>query len=221
MSELLAWSAAMVALVWMVQAVAYLRRIPEGTAVKRSSSPLGDPAGFTYPVVAASCAAALLLDVGTFHLGWITAVLQLIGLLGSIAGLVVELRAKVELGDSYSADARVWNEQQLVTRGLYGLVRHPIYLGSIALWLGIGLGVASWSALAIIVGTLVPALYWRSRLEERLLRERFGRQYAAYRSRVPMLSPWPRPTGTVEGAELAELVDLAELADQPAVPEQE
>ncbi|HEX2988787.1 MAG TPA: isoprenylcysteine carboxylmethyltransferase family protein [Chloroflexota bacterium] len=218
MSELLAWSAAMVSLVWIVQAVANMQRHPQGSATKRTSSPLELMSGFVYPILVGSSTATLLLGAGRFQWGWPDALLQLIGLLASIAGLVVYIRAKVELGESYSADARVWMEQQLITSGLYGLVRHPIYFGSILVWLGIGLGIASWTTLGLTSAILVPAIIYRSRLEERLLRERFGRQYTAYRSRVPMLFPWPRPEKTTQEDDLAELV---EMADQPIVPEQE
>lgn len=218
MSELLAWSAAMVSLVWMAQAVANTQRLPQGTAVKRASSRLEPALGYVCSVLAASGAATLLLGAGSFQWGWPTVLLQLIGLLASIGGLVVSIRARVELGESYSADSRVWMEQQLVTDGLYGLVRHPIYLGSVAVWLGIGLGIASWTTLALVPALLIPAAIWRSHLEERLLRERFGRQYAGYRSKVPMLIPWPRPEKAAEEAELAEMADMA---DQPVVPEQE
>jgi protein-S-isoprenylcysteine O-methyltransferase Ste14 len=83
-------------------------------------------------------------------------------------------------------------KDQLVTRGVYGYVRHPQYLGLILVtggwlvhWPTIP-GVAMWPLLLI--------LYFRlSRREEKYLAERFGKQYSEYAERIPMLIPrWRR-----------------------------
>lgn len=81
--------------------------------------------------------------------------------------------------------------QRLVTEGLYTRVRHPRYLQ-------IMLGLLGWSLIANY-----PAAYWASGLwlpgvwgiallEERELRQRFGREYEEYCRRVPRFVPrWP------------------------------
>lgn len=77
----------------------------------------------------------------------------------------------------------------LDTRGVLGLVRHPWYLGGLLVLWSRNL---DWSALltnAIFSAYLVLG----SLLEERKLAAEFGAEYRAYRRRVPMLIPWPRP----------------------------
>jgi protein-S-isoprenylcysteine O-methyltransferase Ste14 len=76
--------------------------------------------------------------------------------------------------------------EQLVTRGFYRTVRHPIYSFSFVLiWL---MPVVSWNVLALMIGltiyTLVGVL-----LEEHKLRAEFGPAYETYRRETPMVIP--------------------------------
>jgi protein-S-isoprenylcysteine O-methyltransferase Ste14 len=60
--------------------------------------------------------------------------------------------------------------QNVVSTGLYGLVRHPMYTGNTIVLVGLPLALGSYWALALIVpGLLVLAT--RIRDEERLLQE--------------------------------------------------
>lgn len=72
----------------------------------------------------------------------------------------------------------------LVTTGLHGISRNPMYVGFTAAQLGLG-GVArnGWM-LATTPASAVLLHQWVLR-EERWLGERFGTEYGAYRTRVP------------------------------------
>ena len=71
-----------------------------------------------------------------------------------------------------------------VTRGLYRISRHPIYLSGFLLYVGIGTACASWVLLLCAVlwivlwHTVVPA-------EERFLLEKYGDAYREYMNRTP------------------------------------
>ncbi len=101
---------------------------------------------------------------------------------------------------------RAHQQRRLVTDGLYGLVRHPQYLGLfIALF---GEGVVHWPTL-VSVGlfpVIVLAYVMLARKEERRVVEEFGEQYRAYQRRVPMFIPrW---------GQWRQLVDRSSVSDK-------
>jgi protein-S-isoprenylcysteine O-methyltransferase Ste14 len=81
-----------------------------------------------------------------------------------------------------SSYARIQEErgQVVVTQGLYGLVRHPMYLGIIVAFLGLPLALGSWWSL--IPGSLIGALFvYRTAREDQMLQHKLDgyREYAA------------------------------------------
>jgi protein-S-isoprenylcysteine O-methyltransferase Ste14 len=69
-----------------------------------------------------------------------------------------------------AATVRVEADQKLVSTGLYGLVRHPMYTGNVILLVGIPLALGSyWGLVFVIPGLVVLAL--RIRDEETLLKQ--------------------------------------------------
>lgn len=82
----------------------------------------------------------------------------------------------------------------LVTDGLYAVVRHPQYSGLMLAVLG---ALIQWPTLpTLVMAPILVVTYYRlARREERELAARFGERYAAYRARTPMLLPtWPGRT---------------------------
>lgn len=74
--------------------------------------------------------------------------------------------------------------QTLVTRGLHGRSRNPIYLGYNAVHLGLAAATRNAWMLASFPVSAALLHRWVLR-EERWLQERFGDEYDAYRGRVP------------------------------------
>ena len=109
-------------------------------------------------------------------------------LLYSIGG-VLRLAPVFVLGRRFSGLVAIQPEHHLVTSGLYGVIRHPSYLGLIIAVLGWGLVFRSGVGVIIAVLMLV-VLIARIDAEERLLSETFGREYQAYRARTWRLVPY-------------------------------
>ena len=117
-----------------------------------------------------------------------------IGTIWFYVGLFVCL---VALAISYIAPINIAKTQILnepVTKGVYRISRHPIYLGGFLLYLGIGIACASWLfilfALAWIILWLiaVPA-------EENDLIEKYGDAYREYMNRTPRWIGIPKSGG--------------------------
>ena len=72
----------------------------------------------------------------------------------------------------------------LVTTGIHGWSRNPIYLGMFLIYIGIGIGVRSPSILILALPLAVIIRYSVVAREEAYMEERFGEAYRAYKARV-------------------------------------
>ena len=107
----------------------------------------------------------------------------LLGVLFSLPGLLLRARAA----------GSIEKDRELATGGPYNRLRHPLFLGSFLLGLGLALaGGRGW--FPILFSGLFVWLYHRTiRAEEAELMRRFGGDYEAYRKEVPAFVPRFRP----------------------------
>jgi protein-S-isoprenylcysteine O-methyltransferase Ste14 len=103
---------------------------------------------------------------------------------------------------------RAQKQKRLVTDGLYGVVRHPQYLG---LFIGLfGEGVVHWPTLFSVglFPAIVVAYALLARREEERVTAEFGEEYREYQRRVPMFLPlrggWRQ---LIEGASVTDKVE--------------
>ena len=92
------------------------------------------------------------------------------------------------LGRRFSGLVAIQPGHTLVTDGVYGVIRHPSYLGLLVNALGWALAFRSGVGL-LLTAAAIPPLLARIRAEERLLRAHFGDEYDAYCSRTSRLLP--------------------------------
>jgi protein-S-isoprenylcysteine O-methyltransferase Ste14 len=96
----------------------------------------------------------------------------------------------------YSALGKNWfpsvsgvrRDTVLVTSGLYGLVRHPIYLGAFVFLAALALLAAN-SLILLPTLALLALLYTSIGEEEAMLIDRFGDEYREYMKRTPRFIP--------------------------------
>jgi protein-S-isoprenylcysteine O-methyltransferase Ste14 len=135
---------------------------------------------------------------GAWSVPWRALALATGGILGA-AGGGLYLWGRFALGDMYnvasSLGVELYRGQRLVASGPYRFVRHPMYLGLFLSAAG-GLLVYRRWALVFVLATL-PGAVIKARLEERLLAEELGPEWAAYAARVPGWLPRPRSPDTV------------------------
>jgi protein-S-isoprenylcysteine O-methyltransferase Ste14 len=92
------------------------------------------------------------------------------------------------LGHRFSGLVAIQPEHSLVTRGIYGIIRHPSYLGLLINSLGWSLAFRSGVGVLLTLLLVLPLLA-RINAEEKLLHSHFGNQYNAYRSHTWRLIP--------------------------------
>jgi protein-S-isoprenylcysteine O-methyltransferase len=112
-----------------------------------------------------------------------------VGLALMAAGTALRWAAVRALWSYFTVSVSILEGQRVVRSGLYGLVRHPSYTGLLLRYLGFGLALANWLSAALIFLPLLCATLYRIRVEEEVLREHFGEEYAAYAGSTKRLVP--------------------------------
>lgn len=123
--------------------------------------------------------------VFVFHVEWI----RWLGLAMGLAGITIMVVAIRTLGKHYSVYVTIQEQHKLIQSGIYGVVRNPIYLGTLLLWPGVCLVFRSWAVIPIFTFFLLFGVL-RGAQEERVLGAEFGEEFNAYRQRTWRLVPY-------------------------------
>jgi protein-S-isoprenylcysteine O-methyltransferase Ste14 len=113
---------------------------------------------------------------------------RILGLVILLAGTAFTIWARLVLGVMWSAAPTVKNRHELRTSGPYGITRHPIYTGLLAMLLGSVL-VAGGGRLIVAFPVFLMLVEIKIRIEERLMLGEFPDDYPRYRQQVPQLVP--------------------------------
>ncbi|HZZ94920.1 MAG TPA: isoprenylcysteine carboxylmethyltransferase family protein [Usitatibacter sp.] len=111
--------------------------------------------------------------------------------LGAI-GLALRLWAVLTLRERYTRTLLTHDQHAVERGGPYRWVRHPGYLGSLLCLNGVAMASGSAAVLAASLAATFAAYAHRVRAEDRMLVDRFGETYAAYRREVGGLIPFVR-----------------------------
>jgi protein-S-isoprenylcysteine O-methyltransferase Ste14 len=144
------------------------------------------------PMLLAAAAYVLLVNrESSSSVSGAEAIAALAGGLVALAGLALILWTLLSWRQLFVGHG-VLDNQELVTAGAFGVVRHPVYLGALVIWSGLSLCFLSPAAAAITVFYVLPAYLLYIRSEEAMMLDSFGDRYSRYRREVPMLLPHPR-----------------------------
>jgi protein-S-isoprenylcysteine O-methyltransferase Ste14 len=111
-----------------------------------------------------------------------------VGVVLFVTGGALRIWPVFVLGRRFSGLVAIQQGHRLVTTGIYGVIRHPSYLGLLVNAAGWALAFRSGAGLLLVALTL-PVVLARISAEERLLRAQFGSAYDAYRDRTARLIP--------------------------------
>jgi protein-S-isoprenylcysteine O-methyltransferase Ste14 len=116
----------------------------------------------------------------------------LLGLLVYLAGVSVRYTAFASLKEQLRLHVNEGcGARFLVTGGIYGYIRHPVYLGACLEGVGIPLIFNSFYSLLFSVLVFLPFELHRAYVEEKYLRTIFGDEYEEYSSRTWGFLPLP------------------------------
>ncbi len=139
--------------------------------------------GFFIPIV---YAATNWLDFANYKLpdwaGWI-------GVLLAAGAVFVFWRGHADLGLNWSPSLEIREKHELITRGIYGVVRHPMYASQWLLVIAQPLLLQNWIAGFLGLLTFILFYFLRVKAEEKMTMEIFGDQYHAYMQKVGAIFP--------------------------------
>ncbi len=117
-------------------------------------------------------------------------VLSYLGIAVDLACLWLFYRTHRDLGHNWSVSLDLRERHTLVTTGVYGLVRHPMYSGFWLMALAQALLLPNWVAgPAGLVGFGI-LFFGRVRREEKMMITAFGDEYRSYMRRTARVVPW-------------------------------
>lgn len=115
-----------------------------------------------------------------------------VGLIGGIlciSGMLIACYARYLLGRNWSLSVQLKEKHELIIKGPYKLVRHPIYLGILLIFSGNALIVGDWRGILAVL--IVFVSFWRKlKLEECWLNDYFGPSYTAYKAETKAIIPF-------------------------------
>ncbi len=114
--------------------------------------------------------------------------LLLICVVVTVLGLLFAVWARLTLGANWSGTVTIKTNHQLIRRGPYRWIRHPIYTGMLTALLAVAI---TQGLLSGVVGLafIFSALYRKARREESFLSQEFGEGFVEHRARTGMFLP--------------------------------
>ena len=169
------------------------------------SSSSASPSAPTTPVSAAERSRSARIGAVLFrNRGWLPVPFLLVPLLAPgdmspwswlagavliVAGELVRIAGVAAAGTVTRRRSR--DVQRLVTYGIFGWVRNPLYVGNFLIWLGFGVGSGVWWFLPLAVILFAVEYTFIVRYEEGVLESIFGAEYLEYKQRTPRWLPRP------------------------------
>ena len=120
---------------------------------------------------------------------WLRPQVTIAGMVVILLGTALRWWAIFTLGRYFTIDVAVRSTQSVVQSGPYRFVRHPSYTAILIMLLGVGMVLANWASLVVILAGGLIGLLYRIRVEERALVEALGKPYMDYMRRTKRLIP--------------------------------
>jgi protein-S-isoprenylcysteine O-methyltransferase Ste14 len=138
--------------------------------------------GGAAPLLVASGA---LERIDALQAGW----LQGLGVALAAAGILGVFGAQMEMGASWRIGVDPEERTELVTGGVFGLCRNPIYTAMVATWIGFALMLPTWLSIAVVPLVAIALEVQVRFAEEPYLLRNQGESYRAYAGRVGRFLP--------------------------------
>jgi protein-S-isoprenylcysteine O-methyltransferase Ste14 len=111
-----------------------------------------------------------------------------LGLVLTAVGVGISIWARVSLGANWSGVVTLKDDHELIRKGIYRWIRHPIYTGILLAMIGTAMikgHLRGWVGFLIVLA----AFYFKARREESFLRQEFGDGFEEHAKHTGMFLP--------------------------------
>lgn len=112
------------------------------------------------------------------------------GILIGLAGVGVRVAAMRTLGRYFSRFISIQESHQIICKGLYRVLRHPGYLGTLLIFVGYALALSSWPGVIINLKIFFVVYSYRMKVEEQMMLSYFGPSYRQYQKETYKILPY-------------------------------
>ncbi len=128
----------------------------------------------------------LQLQKAVYNLG----VINVAGLALFVIGVLLRVLSKRTLAKNYTYILHTAeHRKELVKRGVYRFIRHPIYLAAVLYIMGAPMIFSSVYGFLVTLA-FIPCILYRIRIEEEVLIQEFGNAYREYKKNTKKLIPY-------------------------------
>ena len=116
-------------------------------------------------------------------------VLNVLALVFLLGGMAWRTWAILTLGRFFTTNVAVRTGHRVIRQGPYRWMRHPSYTGGLTTFFGLGLALANWLSLVVLMVMMVTVYIYRMNVEEKVLIAALGDEYLEYSRQTKRLIP--------------------------------
>jgi protein-S-isoprenylcysteine O-methyltransferase Ste14 len=185
-----------VGMIWIIFILYWIFSWLYEKATKKEKPVQKTTSGFAFWAVRIALIAIVIFIISNDGFSFLSNMIIPYYLVLSVAGTVLlacaisfAIWARINLSSNWSATIVIKKGQTLSKTGPYSIVRHPIYTGLFFGVIGTFLAFGSVITLIFAIGIIVFVLN-RVRVEEKLMVEKFGKQYIEYQKETKKIIPF-------------------------------
>ena len=118
------------------------------------------------------------------YAGMMPTVLRSVGIVVNAIGVLVFILSVVQMKDNWRAGVQREDKTELVTTGIYSVIRNPAFLGFNLMYIGILLSFFNWYLFLVTCVAFTLFHLQIVNVEEEFLTEAFGEEYLQYKKTV-------------------------------------
>ena len=112
-----------------------------------------------------------------------------VGVVLVVIGLIIRITSILTLKQYFTYSVSKVEDQPLIEKGLYKIIRHPGYLGQLLIFLGISISVSNWLSILLMMTPVSIGYLYRMKVEERFMIAQLGENYLNYQKRTKRIIP--------------------------------